>query len=90
MGIFHRVPTTDVLELQFSSNFTLPEASSITPEWNFYKYLVNGSGKVVGAWGTRTTIEEIFDEIQAEVEKAKEVAAGGPLPGVDSSTKDEL
>lgn len=53
---------------------------------------MNGSGKVVGAWGTRTTIEEIFDEIQAEVEKAKKAAgaAAGPLPGVDSSAKDEL
>lgn len=61
------------------------------PDWNFYKYLVNGSGKVVGAWGTRTTIEEIFDDIQAEVEKVKKAAAAaGPLPGVDGSAKDEL
>lgn len=71
----------------------LIEDSSVIPDWNFYKYLVNGSGKVVGAWGTRTTIEEIFDEIQAEVEKAKKAAAAaaaGPLPGVDGSAKDEL
>lgn len=76
----------------------LIEDSSIVPDWNFYKYLVNGSGQVVGAWGTRTTIEEIFDEIQAEVEKAKRAASaakaesdkseGGALPGV--SGKDEL
>lgn len=70
----------------------IPEDSSVVPDWNFYKYLVNGSGKVVGAWGTRTTIEEIFDEIQAEVEKAKKAAAAaaGPVPGVDGSAKDEL
>lgn len=82
-----------------TQSLAFSEESSVVPDWNFYKYLVNGSGQVVGAWGTRTTIEEIFDEIQAEVEKAKKAASaagtesdkskGGALPSVDGS-KDEL
>lgn len=52
---------------------------------------MDGSGRVVGTWGTRITIEEIFDDIQTEVQKAKRAAAAaGPLSGVDGSTKDEL
>ncbi|KAG7161781.1 glutathione peroxidase 7-like [Homarus americanus] len=46
----------------------LTEESSVVPDWNFYKYLVDETGHVVAAWGTRTTIEDI---IQAAVEKAK-------------------
>ncbi|KAG0710560.1 putative glutathione peroxidase 8-B [Chionoecetes opilio] len=78
---------------------SLSESSSVVPDWNFYKYLVDGSGQVVSAWGTRTTIEEIFDEIHAEVKKAKAAAAAGkpgsekaeaaPSPSVDGG-KDEL
>ncbi|XP_063886963.1 glutathione peroxidase 7-like [Scylla paramamosain] len=70
----------------------LIEDSSIVPDWNFYKYLVNGSGRVVGAWGTRVTIEEIFDEIQAEVEKAKKAAPAAKKEASQSEggNKDEL
>ncbi|MEM6422995.1 MAG: glutathione peroxidase, partial [Pseudomonadota bacterium] len=25
-----------------------------TPRWNFHKYLVDGDGRLVGAWGSRT------------------------------------
>ncbi|KAF2354403.1 Glutathione peroxidase [Trinorchestia longiramus] len=50
----------------------LVDQSSLEPEWNFYKYLVNHEGVVVNAWGTRTEMEEIFSEIQAAVDAAKE------------------
>ena len=62
------------------------------PDWNFYKYLVNGSGRVVGAWGTRVTIEDIFDEVQAEVKKAKAAAAAAKkeAPASEGGSKDEL
>ncbi|MPC34969.1 Glutathione peroxidase 7 [Portunus trituberculatus] len=67
---------TDALnKLKVIQTLAFSEDSSIVPDWNFYKYLVNGSGRVVGAWGTRVTIEEIFDEVQAEVKKAKEAAS---------------
>lgn len=48
-----------------------PDAASVIPDWNFYKYLVDQSGQVIGAWGTRTAIQDIFDNIQAAVDKAK-------------------
>ena len=35
--------------------------SSVHPDWNFYKYLVDHNGKVVKAWSTKTTIEDLFD-----------------------------
>ena len=64
------------------------------PDWNFYKYLVNGSGRVVGAWDTRVTIEDIFDEVQAEVKKAKAAAAAAAAkkeaPASEGGSKDEL
>lgn len=53
---------------------------------------MNGSGRVVGAWGTRVTIEEIFDEIQAEVKKAKKAAPAAKKEASPSEGggKDEL
>lgn len=29
------------------------------------------TGQVIGAWGTRTSVEDIFDDIQAAVKKVK-------------------
>ncbi len=37
--------------------------SSVHPDWNFYKYLVDHNGKVLKAWSTKTTVEEIFDRL---------------------------
>ncbi|XP_068228929.1 glutathione peroxidase 7-like [Palaemon carinicauda] len=50
----------------------LTDESSVVPDWNFYKYLVDETGHVIGAWGTSTALETIFDEINVAVEKAKE------------------
>ena len=44
--------------------FLLAEQSGKTPEWNFYKYLVDHTGEVIAAWGTKTDVEEIFDEVR--------------------------
>ena len=49
----------------------LSEQTSREPEWNFYKYLVDVDGTVLNAWGTRTDIEEIFNEVQDAVNQAK-------------------
>ena len=40
---------------------------SKAPRWNFHKYLVDGSGRLVGAWGSRT--EPMSAPIRDEVEK---------------------
>ncbi|XP_045589961.1 glutathione peroxidase 7 [Procambarus clarkii] len=74
----------------------LVEESSVVPDWNFYKYLVDETGHVVKAWGTRVSIEEIFDEVQAAVDKAKQVAkskddkSAAPQATDSDVIKDEL
>lgn len=64
------------------SCYFFPDAASVIPDWNFYKYLVDQSGQVIGAWGTRTAIQDIFDNIQAAVEKAK-------IAGKSDTTKEQ-
>jgi len=48
-------------------NYLINE-SSVHPEWNFYKYLVDPNGKVIKGWTTKATIEEIFDDIKSAVD----------------------
>ncbi|XP_065570605.1 glutathione peroxidase 7-like [Artemia franciscana] len=54
--------------------------SSIHPEWNFYKYLVNPEGRVIKAWSTKVTIDEIFSDVKRAVEEA----------GKDNTTKFQI
>ena len=42
--------------------------SSVHPEWNFYKYLIGPDGHVIKAWSTKTSIDDIFDEIKRAVD----------------------
>jgi hypothetical protein len=42
--------------------------SSVHPEWNFYKYLIGPDGHVIKAWSTKTSIDDIFDEIKSAVD----------------------
>jgi len=39
------------------------------PTWNFWKYLVNPEGKVLGAWGPQTTVETLKSLIETEIRK---------------------
>jgi len=43
------------------------------PTWNFWKYLVDGEGKVVGAWGPKTSVDAIYADVQKLVEKNQEI-----------------
>ncbi|KAK2713717.1 hypothetical protein QYM36_009558 [Artemia franciscana] len=54
--------------------------SSIHPEWNLYKYLVNPEGRVIKAWSTKVTIDEIFSDVKRAVEEA----------GKDNTTKFQI
>ncbi|XP_065583807.1 glutathione peroxidase 7-like [Artemia franciscana] len=54
--------------------------SSIHPEWNFYKYLDNPEGRVIKAWSTKVTIDEIFSDVKRAVEEA----------GKDNTTKFQI
>ena len=58
--------------LSFGSMFSwYSEQSETVPDWNFYKYLVNGDGNVIQAWGSSTSIESIFEDIQEAVIEAE-------------------
>uniref|UniRef100_T1IZN1 Glutathione peroxidase n=1 Tax=Strigamia maritima TaxID=126957 RepID=T1IZN1_STRMM len=45
----------------------------LAPDWNFWKYLVDYRGKVLGAWGPQTPVEDIFDVVNTAVEVAETI-----------------
>merc|ERR1712080_38255 len=47
-------------------------ASSVQPEWNFYKYLIDHHGHIVQVWPSRTPVEDIFDAVASVVKDAEE------------------
>nr|XP_033772918.1 glutathione peroxidase 7 [Geotrypetes seraphini] len=47
----------------------LIESSGKEPDWNFWKYLVDKDGKVVKAWGSSISIEEIRPHVTELVRK---------------------
>ncbi|KAL7859031.1 hypothetical protein SRHO_G00141780 [Serrasalmus rhombeus] len=47
----------------------LAEASGKEPDWNFWKYLIDVDGKVVGSWGPRVSVKEIRPQIADMVRK---------------------
>jgi len=49
------------------------ETTQISPTWNFQKYLYDSNGKFVKSWDANTSIESIFDDIKAVVDKVPEV-----------------
>lgn len=72
--------------------------SSVHPDWNFYKYLVDHNGRVLKAWSTKTTVEEIFDSCKAALDSIPEASvptdqgesSDVPLSQADVVSKDEL
>ena len=62
---------------QFLS-FYIPDESKVTPEWNFYKYLVNHEGKVLNVYPPRVSVEHAFDEIHKAVKKARRASKQKP------------
>jgi len=47
---------------------SLAKISGTTPKWNFYKYLIDRSGKVVGSYSSLVTPED--KQLVADIEKA--------------------
>ena len=41
------------------------------PDWNFYKYLMDHEGKLIGVYPTRTPVGDLFNIIEKAVQKAK-------------------
>lgn len=69
----------------------LTETSGITPDWNFYKYLLDHHGNIIQAWPPRTPIEDIFDAVERAVEDADgEAQMESPLASHDFGSHDEL
>ena len=49
----------------------ITEQSKTTPQWNFYKYLINANGQVIGAWGPRVGVDHMRQYIDNAVREAK-------------------
>jgi len=66
--------------------------SSVHPDWNFYKYLVGPDGKVLKAWSTKVTIEDIFESCKSALDLllAKDNLPNEAMPSTESTLKDEL
>ena len=67
----------------------LIDESKISPQWNFYKYLINHEGKVVQVYPPRISVNEAFDDIIKLVKKARLVSKQKPKT-VKKDLKDEL
>ena len=68
----------------------LVKVSGISPNWNFFKYLVDHTGKVVEVFQTRTSVEEAYDTISKYVTKAKKYAKQAKPKIVKKELRDEL
>ncbi|XP_037078506.1 glutathione peroxidase 7-like [Pollicipes pollicipes] len=63
--------------------------SSAPPDWNFYKYLVDHTGRVTHSWGPRVTVAEIFADLQSAVDAAKAArGTDGPEPAGDKAREE--
>ncbi|XP_071952355.1 glutathione peroxidase 7-like [Antedon mediterranea] len=41
----------------------LAEMSGVSPNWNFWKYLVNRDGQVVNVWGPQTDVHDLWNDL---------------------------
>lgn len=58
----------------------LTDQSGVVPQWNFYKYLLDHHGQILGAWPPQTPVEDIFDMVERAVHEADgEVQVESPL-----------
>lgn len=47
------------------------EQTGYAPDWNFWKYLIDHRGNVIGPWGPQTSVDELVPVVK------KAVAAAG-------------
>ena len=52
--------------------FLLPETSSVTPEWNFTKYLLDHEGRILGVFPPTVPVEDIYDQVEKAVKAAED------------------
>jgi len=65
------------------------KASGVAPTWNFFKYLIDGNGDVIEAWGPDVSVESIADQVRHAVEQEHQGQMERPGSAYDSN-HDEL
>ena len=65
------------------------QVSQVQPEWNFYKYLFSHDGKILGAYPSRFSVNDAFNDIQKAVKVAQKASKEAPKV-VKKDLKDEL
>ena len=65
------------------------QVSQVQPEWNFYKYLFSHDGKILGAYPSRFSVNDAFNDIQKAVKVAQKVSKEAPKV-VKKDLKEEL
>ena len=53
----------------FRLTLCFSEMSGKTPDWNFWKYLVDEHGNVLTAWGARVGVRHVYPEVFRAVQK---------------------
>ena len=65
------------------------QVSQVQPEWNFYKYLFSHDGKILGAYPSRFSVNDAFNDIQKAVKVAQKASKEAPKV-VRKDLKEEL
>jgi len=57
----------------------LSEEMGHEPDWNFWKYLIDHRGNVVGSWGPRTSVAELSTVVRKAVAAARSYIKDMPI-----------
>ena len=68
----------------------ITKEAKMEPDWNFYKYLIDHTGKVVHAYTSLTPVETILDTITKYVNVAKQFAMESKLKEQKTKAHGEL
>lgn len=66
----------------------LTDKSNVTPEWNFYKYLVDHNGQVLHAYPPKVPVSDIFGDVERAVKNARKEGKKGST--LKKDLKEEL
>jgi len=47
------------------------EQTGYAPQWNFWKYLIDHRGNVIGPWGPQTSVSELSSVVRKAVGSAR-------------------
>jgi len=61
----------DVMGENAPSSWKYLTGKSYTPNWNFWKYLIDSEGYVIGAWGPNVSPEELYELIENTLKYAQ-------------------